>query len=272
MKFGESKCSYMTIERGNVTAATEPTTINKVNTNPVKEGDSYKYLGQDENFGYGEPVNKRVTNEYYKRIKKIWKSKLSAYNKRVTYNAFAVTVLIPTFGLLNWTVNEIEEIDFKTKKILCITGNFHQNSDTDHLYLKHKNGGRRLKCIKTTYEARIVAPRRHVLSQRNKNKYLVCVINHEENKLVRVGTGFLESKNIDHNEYWKPSFLCRTYVREVSKFKAESFTKKPLHGYARKKIIENQDQWSNNKCILSHFEAYTSVIHEQEIGTKDDIE
>ena len=42
------------------------------------------------------------------------------------------------------------------------------------------------------------------------------------------------------------------------------------------KIIENKDidqkltdQWSNNKYISSHFEAYTCAIHEQEIGTKD---
>ena len=42
------------------------------------------------------------------------------------------------------------------------------------------------------------------------------------------------------------------------------------------KIIENKDidqkltdQWSNNKYISSHFEAYTCAIHEQEISTKD---
>ena len=144
MKFGQSKCSYMVVERGKIT----------VTINPMKEGDSYKYLGKDENLGYVGPVNKkRVTNEYYKRVKKIWKSELSAYNKHVAHNAFAVPVLIPTFGLLNWTINEIEQIDIKTRKILCMTGNFHRNSDIDRLYLKRKNGGRGLKCIKTTYEA-----------------------------------------------------------------------------------------------------------------------
>ena len=55
-----------------VTAATEPITINNVTTNPMNEGDSNKYLRQDENLGYVGPVNKkRVTNEYYKRVKKI---------------------------------------------------------------------------------------------------------------------------------------------------------------------------------------------------------
>ena len=101
-----------------------------------------------------------MANEYYKRAKKIWKSELSAHNKHVAHNAFAVPLLIPTFGLLNWT----------------ITRNFHQNSAIDRLYLQCKNGDRGLKCIKRAYEEKIVAARRHLLSQRNKNKYLVCAI------------------------------------------------------------------------------------------------
>ena len=154
---------------------------------------------------------------------------------------FAVPVLMPTFGLLIWTKNEIEQIDIKTRKILCMTGSFHPNFDIDRLYLKRKNGGRGLKCIKTTYEARIVAARRHLLSQKNTNRYLACVINHEESKLLRVGRKLLANKNIEDNENWKPTFLSRTYVREVLKIKAESFTNKPLHGYIRKKIIEKED-------------------------------
>ena len=157
-----------------------------------------------------------------------------------------------------------------------MTRNFHQNSDIDRLYLKRKNGGTGLKCIKTTYEARILAARRHLLSQKNTNRYLACVINHEESKLLRVRREFLANKNIEDNENWKPSFLSRTCIREVLKIKAKSFTNKPIHGYVRKKIIENKDvdqkltdQWSNNKYILSDFEAYKCAIHEQKIGTKD---
>ena len=52
------------------------------------------------------------------------KSKLSAYNEHAAHNASAVLVLIPTFGLLNWTINEIKQINIRTKKILCMTANF----------------------------------------------------------------------------------------------------------------------------------------------------
>ena len=43
-----------------------------------------------------------MKEEYIRRIKKIWESELSDYNKHVAHNAFAVPVLVPTFGLLNW--------------------------------------------------------------------------------------------------------------------------------------------------------------------------
>ena len=55
----------MVVERRKIIAATEPITINNVTINPMTEGDSYKYLGQDENLGYVGPVNEeRVTNKY----------------------------------------------------------------------------------------------------------------------------------------------------------------------------------------------------------------
>ena len=69
----------MAVQRGKVTATTEPITTNNVITKPMKERDSYRYFGLYDNLGSVGPVNKeRVTNSYYKHVKKIWKSKLSA--------------------------------------------------------------------------------------------------------------------------------------------------------------------------------------------------
>ena len=66
------------------------------------EGGRFIQTEQDKNLGYVGQVNKqRVTNEYYKHVKKIWKSKLSAHNKHVAHNAFTIPVLVPPFGLLN---------------------------------------------------------------------------------------------------------------------------------------------------------------------------
>ena len=65
---------------------------------------------------------------------KIWCSELSGYNKYIAHNAFSLLVLIPTFGILDWTKNEIKNMDIKIRKVLNMTGNFHCNSNVDQLY------------------------------------------------------------------------------------------------------------------------------------------
>ena len=108
--------------------------MNGINIKELEEGESYKYLGQDESIGYEGKLNKeRVEREYYHRVRKIWSSELNARNKAIAHNSFAIPVLIPTIGILDWSIAEIENIDKKTRKILCMTGNFHRNSDKDRL-------------------------------------------------------------------------------------------------------------------------------------------
>ena len=62
--------------------------------------------------------------EYKECVQKIWSSELSAYNKHNAHNVFALLVPTPTFGIICWTIQEIENFNIITNKILNITGNF----------------------------------------------------------------------------------------------------------------------------------------------------
>ena len=85
----------------------------------------------DENDG---PLNKHIiTKEYYTRIKKIWNTEL----------LFAVPVLITSVDIIDWTINNIKEIDCKTRKQWAITGKFHPNGDVDRLYILRRYEGDR---------------------------------------------------------------------------------------------------------------------------------
>ena len=95
-------------------------------------------------------------------MRKIWSSELSAYNKHLAHSTFALPVLTPTFGILDWTIREIENLDITTGKILNMTGNFNRNSDTDRLYLPCRNGRRGLKNVKTLYESRVISISQHL--------------------------------------------------------------------------------------------------------------
>ena len=64
-------------------------------------------------------------------MRKIWSSEPHAINKAASHNIFAIPVIIPTFGIINWTKEELHNIDIKTRKLLTSTGSFHINSDID---------------------------------------------------------------------------------------------------------------------------------------------
>ena len=50
IKFGESKCVSMVIERGEIIEEVEFIIMNALNINPMKTDECYKYLGQERTF------------------------------------------------------------------------------------------------------------------------------------------------------------------------------------------------------------------------------
>ena len=132
MTFGEYKCAYQQIRNGKRLQCTKNLNINQLSIKPMKEEDTCKYLGINENISYIGLINKhRITKEYYHRIKKLWNSQLSSFNKIIAHNTFAVPLFITSVGIVDWTIDEIREIDCKTRKKLAMTWNFYPNGDVD---------------------------------------------------------------------------------------------------------------------------------------------
>ena len=97
-------------------------------------------------------------------------SELNSRNKTTAHNSFAIPILIPAVGILEWSIKEIEDID--KRKILCMSGNFHKNSDVDRLYVKRKDGGRGLKSFEDSFCTRIVGLAKHLERDRYRNHLL----------------------------------------------------------------------------------------------------
>ena len=152
MEFGKDKCAHVYVHKGKRKSIGEKFSIKEMEIDELEEGERYKYLGQDECIGYDDMINKdRVIKEYFRRVRKIWNSELYANNKSNAHNTFAIPVVTPTFGILNWTKEELSAIDIKTRKILSSTGSFHVNSDVDRLYSPRTNGGRGLNNLTDIY-------------------------------------------------------------------------------------------------------------------------
>ena len=69
MAFGEDRCTFMEIHKGKMVNNLEPLVIKNVTIKPIQHGDSYRYLGIDENISYSRPLNKeKICEEYLYRI------------------------------------------------------------------------------------------------------------------------------------------------------------------------------------------------------------
>ena len=56
-------------------------------------------------------------------------------------------------GILDWKIQEIKDIDIRTRNILSITRNFQPNSDIDQLYIARNIGRRSPRSCQRLFES-----------------------------------------------------------------------------------------------------------------------
>ena len=93
-----------------------------------------------------------------------------------------------------------------------MTGNFHQNSGIDRLYLPRKIGGRGLKSIKLACECRIISIRQHLLNSTHRNHYLKCVVEPEQDQTMRVEKELLDIFEIKDERILTPKTTSQKYL------------------------------------------------------------
>ena len=206
--------------------------------------------------------------------KKIWRSELYAKNKVIAHNIFAIPVITPTFGILEWTKDEVEAIDIKTRKLLSCSGSFHVNSDVDRLYSERKHGGRGLNSILDQHATRVVSLVQHINLIKPKNKYIDLVSQHEIGNLVRISTEIKKSFSLEEQPNSTPKDVGKALKKCIKENHTKTWTSKPQHGYLYRSYntIPNidkdyQHKWLTKSKFSSHLEGYIFAIQEEEIYT-----
>ena len=168
------------VERGKRKTLGESLTLNNMVIKELNEGDRYTYLGIDESVGMDEELSKeKVQTEYLQRVKKIWQSELNSRNKTITHNCFAVAIFRPTVGIIDWTRDDIRNLDKRTRKIMTMAGSLHIRSDADRLYVSRKDRGRGILSIEDVFCSRMIGLCEHIENVRNTNIFLNKAYTHE---------------------------------------------------------------------------------------------
>ena len=73
----------------------------------------------------------KIRKEYKRRIKLVLKSELNARNKIAAINTLAVPVILYSYGVIDWKLDEIQDLDRMTRKQLCMNQMLAKKADVD---------------------------------------------------------------------------------------------------------------------------------------------
>jgi hypothetical protein len=147
MKFGLQKCATMLMKRGK---KIEDDGIRMPDGQMMEDlgSEAYKYLGVLEADKIKmEAMKEKVRANYYCRLRKLLKSSLNGGNVIKAVNTWAVAAVRYTAGILDWTLEELQNMDRKTRKLMTMNRALHPRADVDRLYLPRKSGGRGMMSI-----------------------------------------------------------------------------------------------------------------------------
>ena len=247
MQFGLDKCGMLVVEKG-VKRKSEGIVL--PGGEIIKEIDEggYKYLGVLEAEDIMEKVMKdRLKGEYYRRTKLLVRSKLYGGNMVKGINAWAVSVIRYTAGIINWSKKELRDIDIKTRKIMTMAGVFHQKGDVDRLYLARKEGGRGMISVEDCVR----------MEEKNLTKYVV------ESKERLFG---VVKEDVADGETGKE------YKKRVMQERKEKLDEKKIHGRILKDMKEVGEketwQWLQGGYITKSMEGFIMASQEQALRTR----
>ena len=90
----------------------------------MESADVYKYLGVIESDNIKHNEMKVITLEKFKKkLNAVLKTDLNSKNIMISINEFVNPVLTYTFGIVNWTEQDIKDVDILVRKKLNMNRN-----------------------------------------------------------------------------------------------------------------------------------------------------
>lgn len=183
MNFGLEKCAVATFRKGKLYNTENIELEGGESIRSLEQGEFYKYLGVQEGTSINHAAIKMsLRTEYVARVRKILKTNLNSRNKILAIGALALPVLEYSFGVIDWTINEIREMDTKTRKQLNIHGMQHPRADVDRLYVPRARGGRGLRQIERTYHSAVFSIGQYIRCKADSDYVIHAVYTHDRKK------------------------------------------------------------------------------------------
>ena len=219
IEFGIERCAMLVIEKGKIVKSVGIELPDGKATKSLQEGESYEHLGiLEEDRFLGEEMKLKVSKEYFRRLKKVLKSKLNGGNFVQGINTCVVSLSRYSAAFISWKKCELQTIDRKARKLFIIYGGLHPKSDVDRLYIPRKEGERGLIAIKDCLELAV--------------KGLEVYVHGSEERLIQAARGDrvdgLEAASVLKKvkkerrlQHWEEKALHGQYLRQTKEVRSE---------------------------------------------------
>ena len=133
------------------------------------EESGYKYFGILEASGLKhEEMKGQTEKEYIRRVRNMLKSKLNGGNIISAISSRAVSIVRYGAGIISWTKMELEELDWKTKKLMTMYGAQYPKADVDRLYLQRCERGRGLLGLEDCVQVEVRSLEKYLTTSKEK--------------------------------------------------------------------------------------------------------
>ena len=278
LTFGLDKCARLSISRGKVVKTDDMTLHDDFCIRELSTSEAYKYLGFFEREGIEcDSTKKAVVNEYERRLTLIWKSLLSGPRKARATNSLCVPIVSFGFGIIPWTVREIQHFDVLTRRVMRATCNHHPRSAVERLYLPRSEGGRGLVNVENLFHHRLVILAHHLSSS---NDVLVQLCHELDGSLPPRASvkaraeAYCTSLGVSNDwRSWPSSALKKELHKcEIGQLMG-TLVAKPLHGKFQSLLTSDGINLSRSVCWLqqhlhSESESTLFAIQDQVIATR----
>ena len=219
MEFGIEKCAVINIVKGQTIQSEGIELADGKLMKDIGEM-SYKYLGilEDDRIKH-EEMKVNIRKEYFSRLRAVLKSKLNGGNTVKAINTWAVPVVRYSGGIVDWTKEDIENMDRKTRKLMTIHRALHPRSSVARLYLPRKSGGRGMQSIEDCINIEKRALGQYL--KHNEDEWLKTAWNE---KLIRVDEEpelYKERVTSQRKEEWENKQMHGQYQRQTREVASE---------------------------------------------------
>ncbi|XP_063588859.1 uncharacterized protein LOC134766032 [Penaeus indicus] len=248
MSFGLDKCAVLEMKRGRQVGSSGIDLPDDQHITEVEE-EGYNYLGilqLDKTLN--TKMKGKIISEYVRRVKKLCRSKLNGGNMISGINAWAVSIVRCSAGIVDWTVEELVSMDRRTRKIMAMNGCMHTRSNVARMYLPRKEGGRGLMSIEECVN--------------KENKSLDGYLKETTEWMLQAA---LKEKVLDEEE------TLQDYQKRRQEEKIRNWKEKDLHGeFVRQTTYvagEDSWRWLKNGFLKKETEGLILAAREQALRT-----